>query len=129
MSSRVLARRRASRLTDAEMAACEVAARLMATEEVPADQTLRKRLRGLGWRREVTLLSVVLDIAKADGWSPEGRPPPRAVPRNAKLTEDDIIAIRRAAARMRLADIAQKYGVHKSTVSRILADHTYKGVG
>lgn len=126
----LFARIRAHGITSDELAACEVAATMMARAEVPADATLKERLPGLHWRREVTLLAIVLDIAKADGWLPP-RPasnPRGGRPRNGKLTAEDVRAIRGSSGRMRIAQLAEKYGVSTATISRILADRTYLAV-
>lgn len=114
---------RAHGITSEELAACEVAATMMVRAHVPADETLQDRLPGLHWRREVTLLALVLDIAKADGWEVErGAPQGTRLGRlrtGAQLTPDDVRRIRQLRGVRTQQQIADEFGVHVQTVCKI----------
>lgn len=130
----LFARIRAHGITSEELAACEVAATMMARSEVPADATLKERLPDLHWRREVTLLALVLDIAKADGWGAveahrPGRPSRALWGRSrSKLDEDDVREIRKLRGTLRAKEIAERFGVSVSIIYDIHSRKSWRDV-
>lgn len=64
-------------------------------------------------------------LATRDGWWQHGKNGPGEANANAKLTDADVAAIREALTRReRQVDIAARFGVGQSTISRIARNRT-----